>query len=254
MEKLGRRTLLVTAAVAGCARRIPTSPDVTSELRSDWTVVVPAPPVNGSVAVHLKQGSRNIGFGVLVANLGEKLLAFDRDCPHAGCELTWVAEDREVECPCHGSRFTSDGQVLHPPAVTDLHTYPVTLDASGNAVVHIYPGDGTYPAPDASRKLTLDLASYPQLAQVNGYVFGFVEGPPGALIVMRVSDTAYAAIDAVCTHQFCTVRPKADGVLHCPCHGSEFASDGHVLKSPANFPLTTYPATASGGQLLIDLS
>ena len=264
---LGRRVLIrnaaLLAAAGGCARRIPASADVNAELDALGQIHLPASAApqlqraGGSVAVHLKSGGSETGFGVLLANLGSGLVAFDRDCPHEGCELSWVPEDRQVECPCHGSRFSSDGVVLNPPATTDIATYPVSVDAAGDFTVHFFPSDGTYPVPGADRKLKLDLAAYPQLAQVHGAVFGYVEGPPGALIVQRVSATGYVAVDATCTHRFCKVRPKADGVLHCPCHESEFKSDGSLMNppvGPATLPLRNYPVVASASQLVIDLS
>ena len=264
---VGRRVLIrnaaLLAAAGGCARRIDPSPEAHADLDAAGQIHVPASSApqlakpGGSVTLRLRDAVSGspLGYGLLLANLGSKVIASDRDCPHQGCPLTYVPEDRQIECPCHGSRFTSDGRVLNPPARTDIRTYPVSVDPSGDYTVHFYPGDGTYPTPDASRVLTLDLASYPQLAQVHGYVFGFVEGPPGALVVMRVAADAFVAVDAVCTHQFCTVRPKADGILHCPCHGSEFSADGsQVLAGPAAAPLQHYAATVSGQQLKIDLS
>lgn len=263
---IGRRVLIRNAAwlaaAQGCARRIDASPQIDAQIDAAGQIHVPAADApqlkqaGGSVALHLLSGKSAAG-GVLLANAGPRLLASDLFCPHAGCELTWVGEDRQIECPCHGSRFSSDGVVLNPPAAAGIGTYPVTVEASGDYTVHFYPGDGTYPVPGADRKLVLDLAAYPQLAQVHGYVFGYVEGPPGALIVQRLSDTEFAAVDAVCTHQFCKVQPKADGVLHCPCHGSEFNPDGSLMNppvGPAPSSLRNYPVTVSGQQLVIDLA
>ncbi len=41
-------------------------------------------------------------------------------CPHLGCEMKWNADDKTWECPCHGSRFSVDGNVLNEPAQKDI--------------------------------------------------------------------------------------------------------------------------------------
>jgi cytochrome b6-f complex iron-sulfur subunit len=41
-----------------------------------------------------------------------------------------------LECPCHGSRFDSNGNVLQGPANTGLVHYAVSLDAAGNMTIH----------------------------------------------------------------------------------------------------------------------
>ncbi len=47
---------------------------------------------------------------------GEK----ERRCPHLGCELEWNEEEQSWDCPCHGSRFSGDGELLDNPAQVDL--------------------------------------------------------------------------------------------------------------------------------------
>jgi Rieske Fe-S protein len=67
--------------------------------------------------------------GVLKLN-GEKTAAWRDEqgelhalspiCTHLGCEVEWNGGERTWDCPCHGSRFDVEGQVLRGPAKREL--------------------------------------------------------------------------------------------------------------------------------------
>ena len=55
-------------------------------------------------------------------------------CTHQGCQPEPVGE--RLECPCHGSQFSFEGEVLGGPAERPLTRYEVT-EADGEIVVRI---------------------------------------------------------------------------------------------------------------------
>ena len=72
------------------------------------------------------------------------------------------------------------------------------------------------------------------------------------IVITQPAKGRYKAFSAVCTHQGCTVGEVKDGVIACPCHGSEFsAADGSVKRGPAGKPLTAFTATVKGDGIAV---
>ncbi len=70
--------------------------------------------------------------GIVLRDGGEHVAAYrdeegtmhavSASCTHLGCLVSWNNAERTWDCPCHGSRFGIDGQVLAAPAVHPLPT------------------------------------------------------------------------------------------------------------------------------------
>ena len=58
--------------------------------------------------------------------------AFSAVCTHSGCLINQVA-DGTINCPCHGSKFSLDGQVVNGPAARPLT--PVSVEVQGDSIV-----------------------------------------------------------------------------------------------------------------------
>ncbi len=64
--------------------------------------------------------------------------------------------------------------------------------------------------------------------------------PADKVVLVREHNGVLRAFSAVCTHQGCTVNSIADGIITCPCHGSQYSAvNGAVVRGPAPRPLPT---------------
>lgn len=72
---------------------------------------------------------------VFITKAGE-LRALSAVCTHAACTVRWQ-DEQELFCPCHGSRFNDQGQVLNGPATEPLPRYSARLE---NGTVHLKKG------------------------------------------------------------------------------------------------------------------
>ncbi len=57
-----------------------------------------------------------------------QVVAVSRICTHMGCTVGLPnAAGATLDCPCHGSRFTTAGQVMNGPAARALASFPAAI-------------------------------------------------------------------------------------------------------------------------------
>lgn len=77
-----------------------------------------------------------------LVNTDKGALALYKVCTHLGCLYKWVPSKNRFECPCHGSKFTREGQYIEGPAPRHLDRFVIkVLDADGNVVAETVSGD-----------------------------------------------------------------------------------------------------------------
>jgi len=72
---------------------------------------------------------------VYIVRSNDGFYAVSAVCTHLGCITQWKPEVNQIACPCHGSKFKSDGSKIEGPAPRPLPHYSLTLAPNGELVV-----------------------------------------------------------------------------------------------------------------------
>jgi Rieske Fe-S protein len=97
----------------------------------------------------------------------------------------------------------------------------------------------------------INLDSNPVLSAAGSVAI--VRVPGGEFVVIRTALESFTVLTATCTHEGCTVSGMIDQRLVCPCHGSEFDTEGLVLRGPASRPLRRFATTLADNVLTVML-
>ena len=65
--------------------------------------------------------------GLIIVKNDKKTEFLSAKCTHLGCNIHSV-ENNELVCPCHGSRFSLEGDCLKGPAKESLQTHEYEID------------------------------------------------------------------------------------------------------------------------------
>jgi len=78
---------------------------------------------------------------IAVTRLSEtSVVAVSRVCTHEGCTVNLpTSPGATLDCPCHGSRFLTNGAVVNGPAARALASFPTRIE--GGQVVITLPQD-----------------------------------------------------------------------------------------------------------------
>lgn len=132
-----RRDFFVQIGVGACAAAAAGSgivtldflkPKVLFEPSTSFVAGSPLDFTDGVVRFNKEQKAYVIG-----APAG--VFALSAVCTHLGCITRFRLDERVIACPCHGSRFDLEGNVVHGPAPRPLPWLDVTQDPVGNLVV-----------------------------------------------------------------------------------------------------------------------
>ncbi|MGF6885821.1 Rieske Fe-S protein [Nocardia sp. GAS34] len=72
----------------------------------------------------------------------------------------------------------------------------------------------------------------------------------GDTVVTQPTAGTFEGFSTTCTHAGCKVNQVVNGLIQCPCHGSEFHLDGSVARGPASRPLDAHPVKVSGDSVI----
>ncbi|MBI2616341.1 MAG: ubiquinol-cytochrome c reductase iron-sulfur subunit [Gemmatimonadetes bacterium] len=115
-------------------------------------VAAPVTPVNGEIRLALRnhpQLERRGGY-LKIRPVGTEtrlyVVTADRGrysvvspiCTHLACTVN--VEGTQIRCPCHGSTFDLEGNVLQGPATQPLRRYPVSVTADGELIIRYAEG------------------------------------------------------------------------------------------------------------------
>jgi Rieske Fe-S protein len=66
---------------------------------------------------------------LLLVRVDDKSVAANSiSCTHQGCNVNYDKNQKRLDCPCHGSRFDLNGEVLRGPAVRPLEHFKATIE------------------------------------------------------------------------------------------------------------------------------
>ncbi|MCL3781910.1 Rieske (2Fe-2S) protein [Prolixibacteraceae bacterium JC049] len=67
---------------------------------------------------------------IVIRSAESSYIALSKLCTHSQCTVTYSHANGNLPCPCHGSIFSTSGNVLNGPASTNLKQYSVKKEGN----------------------------------------------------------------------------------------------------------------------------
>jgi Rieske Fe-S protein len=134
----------------------PAGPDTTKEelIPGDSGAWVPVAAVASIPIGQVKRFETDFVIG-FIRHTSTGFSALSGTCTHMGCLLLWNASDRTFDCPCHGGRFTEQGNSAQDSPFTYKPLPPIrTKVENGQVSVYVIP-----PQPNQSHPTGNDATS-----------------------------------------------------------------------------------------------
>lgn len=97
----------------------------------------PSPIVNAGALDRYPPGSvtLDVNAAIYLVHIAEGYFSLSAICTHLGCMTAWKPELGMIACPCHGSRFSREGQKLAGPAPKPLPWLKAWISDDGDLMV-----------------------------------------------------------------------------------------------------------------------
>lgn len=129
LEMLGLGSIGIVTVGSAVLSASYLSPNVVKEPPTRFKIGAPANFSPGSVTLVEDQN-------VFIVRAKEGyFFALSATCTHLGCIANWKSDEGIIACPCHGSKFSREGDVTGGPAPRPLPRFEISLDDQGSLVV-----------------------------------------------------------------------------------------------------------------------
>ena len=127
----------------------------------------------------------------------------DCECRHASCVVpVFDTGEMSIHCPCHGSRYWVDGEVINGPAQFLLHAYPFEFDGNDLLTIHVpcwgFATKLAIPSGGPTARIKLEFPMQPQVT----YEVLFSTSPRGPWSVASFATTPTAAANQTSINTF----------------------------------------------------